>query len=241
MTAKKCLLIAPSNGKFPRTCSRLLLKDFSPSPQQRRLWSLLEEDGVATYHARCSVLLEGKLNPDILRTALQSIATRHEILRTPFRRLPGMLIPLRVYNPPSITALNYRDLSGLDWQDQQAAGRSAHFQDSGQQQFDFEQPQLWQLSLVRLSDQRHVLFIRLPALCADALTLNNLLAEISRCCAEASAAARRSLKNRCSMRISIMAEQTLEPTNGSRKSALAETGSLGACGTRSAIQVSFGS
>ena len=159
---------------------------FRLSPQQRRLWSLLEEDGVATYHARCSVLLKGKLNPDTLRTALQSIATRHEILRTSFRRLPGMTIPLQVIDPPGTTTLNYRDLSGLDWQDQQAVVE-AHFQDSGQQEFDFEQPQLWQLSLVRLSDERHVLFIRLPALCADALTLKNLLAEISRYYAEESA------------------------------------------------------
>ncbi|HEY9300096.1 MAG TPA: condensation domain-containing protein, partial [Phormidium sp.] len=57
---------------------------FRLSPQQKYLWSLLQES--PAYRAQCSLLIEGNLNQKTLKEALQAVINRHEILRTTFHR-----------------------------------------------------------------------------------------------------------------------------------------------------------
>jgi amino acid adenylation domain-containing protein/non-ribosomal peptide synthase protein (TIGR01720 family) len=66
------------------------------SPQQRRLWRLLRLDDARTFVTRCSVLIEGALDEAILADAIESVVRKHEILRTTFRCLPGVTIPVQV-------------------------------------------------------------------------------------------------------------------------------------------------
>ncbi len=61
---------------------------FRLSPQQARLWSLLDHAPTAPV-AGCVLLLEGQLDRERLQRALATLAERHEILRTSYRRLPG--------------------------------------------------------------------------------------------------------------------------------------------------------
>jgi hypothetical protein len=63
------------------------------SPQQRHLWQLQEGEA---YKSICAVKLEGKLNSRILKQALRAIVARHDILRTTFRLLPSMILPVQV-------------------------------------------------------------------------------------------------------------------------------------------------
>jgi len=121
----------------------------------------------------------GSLNQDILKTALHKVVHKHEILRTTFHCLPAMTIPLQVINDCSILLIENYDLSGLE-PEQRENEIAALFQDLKQQNFDLKKCPLLHLSLVNLSPELHVLFVSVPALCADKTTLKNLMQEISR-------------------------------------------------------------
>jgi hypothetical protein len=70
------------------------IQGFRLSPQQRHLWLLQRCQDTLPYRAQCAALIEGNLHIARLRAAIGRVAGRHEILRTTFRCLPGMLVPL---------------------------------------------------------------------------------------------------------------------------------------------------
>ncbi|MFB2982742.1 amino acid adenylation domain-containing protein, partial [Microseira sp. BLCC-F43] len=156
----------------------LQLEGFSLSIQQKRLW-LLQQNSSA-YRAQCSVSLEGKLEKDILKKALHQVITCHEILRTVFRRLPGMDMPLQVILERM--GLSYQELDMRDLGEREQETKvNAFFRDQGKVYFDFKQGPLVHFHLLVLSNNRHVLTLDMPAICADAWSLNNLIFEISNC------------------------------------------------------------
>ncbi|SEC47016.1 non-ribosomal peptide synthase domain TIGR01720/amino acid adenylation domain-containing protein [Amycolatopsis tolypomycina] len=60
------------------------------SPVQRRLWVLDQQNpGSTEYNAGVGLTLDGPLDRDALRAALDSLAARHESLRTTFRTVDG--------------------------------------------------------------------------------------------------------------------------------------------------------
>lgn len=151
------------------------IEGFRLSPQQKRLWQLQEAGNNQPYRAHCAVLIEGNLNPEILTSALQNVINRHEILRTTFRVLEGMNLPLQVIGDRSVsTSLHLNPLKeqtiNIDLLVQEAIKRHFHWNDS----------LLLDISLATLPQEKAVLFIGLPALLADRVTLHNLVYEISR-------------------------------------------------------------
>jgi amino acid adenylation domain-containing protein len=154
------------------------IEGYRLSPQQERLWSL-QQDGAA-YCAQCTVVLEGALEVASLAASLRRVVARHEILRTNFRRAPGLKVPLQVLTEdvePVLAALN---LSGLSAAEQAASVERLARAERGRS-FDLASGCLLHCALVRLSSRRHMLLISLPALCADAATLRNLTLEIAAC------------------------------------------------------------
>ncbi|MEW5861366.1 MAG: amino acid adenylation domain-containing protein [Cyanobacteriota bacterium] len=161
------------------------IQGFQISPQQKRLWGLQQLDSNQDYQARCYLLMEGCLNVEMLKTSLQEIVARHEILCTHFRCLPGMTIPLQVITESSTIHWQFIDLSAGNSQEQ-SLQLETFFNSIGYQSCNLEGDSLLQLSLITLSEQKHILLINLPALCADTATLQHLAKEISRtyaaCC-----------------------------------------------------------
>jgi amino acid adenylation domain-containing protein/non-ribosomal peptide synthase protein (TIGR01720 family) len=157
----------------------LSINGFRLSPQQKGLWLLQQSTSTQPYRAHCTVLIEGKLNPEILEAALHKVVDRHEILRTTFHTLSGMTVPLQVINDTKMPEIVYYHLSSLEPEEQDAEIESL-FWEASQRTFDFEQEPILNLSLVVLSPEKHVLLVGLPAICADTATLNNLVCEISR-------------------------------------------------------------
>src|SRR5579863_6175349 len=92
---------------------------FRLSPQQRRLWALLQGDPGSGYHSQVELLLEGPLDRGRLATSLSGLVGRHEVLRTVFRRLPGMALPLQVVEPEQLLLPQVCDLSALPAQQQE--------------------------------------------------------------------------------------------------------------------------
>src|ERR1700674_5047923 len=70
------------------------VKGYHLSMQQKRLWRQQGESQVWCTH--CAVWLRGKLEFSSLLRALHDLVHRHDILRTAFRLMPGMEIPVQV-------------------------------------------------------------------------------------------------------------------------------------------------
>ncbi len=85
------------------------VEGFRLSPQQRRIWLFAQQDGAAAYRARAVYRVEGPVDPDRLRKAVDALAMRHEILRTKYSRLSGMSEPLQVIEEGSIVAFTDRE------------------------------------------------------------------------------------------------------------------------------------
>jgi amino acid adenylation domain-containing protein len=155
-----------------------LIEGFRLSPQQRHLWSLQAGDGLP-YHAQCAVLIEGRLDLEVLRTALRDVSGRYEILRTTFRRPQGMTVPLQGVNENGTISLDEYDLSTSE-ASRQEAEIEALFQEVGRVPFDLANGPVLRISVVSLAADRRMLLVNAPSLCADAVSLRNFVREISR-------------------------------------------------------------
>lgn len=146
---------------------------FMLSPQQRSLWS--EQPG-HDYHALGAVLIEGDLQGELLKSAVQSVVARHEILRTTFQQHPGMTFPFQVLaSEGAQPAWEERDLADLGAEEQyEAIGEI--FSAEAARSFDVGEGPLMRAALLRLAARRHVLMLNVSPLCADAVTLDNIFA-----------------------------------------------------------------
>ncbi|ARV58862.1 hypothetical protein BZZ01_09635 [Nostocales cyanobacterium HT-58-2] len=153
------------------------------SPQQEHLWLLQQVDQSLAYHSQCAILIEGNLSINILKAALENVINRHEILRTSFHCLPEMNIPIQVIADKHLLSIHHYDLSCLETQEQQV--RIATLLSEANQQFlNFTRSSSLHTSLITLSVHKYLLLLSLPALCADTVTLKNLMTAISHSYAE---------------------------------------------------------
>jgi amino acid adenylation domain-containing protein len=152
------------------------IQGFRLSPQQKRLWSLQANSSV--YKSQCAVTLEGNLNIDVLKTALQEVIDKHEILRTRFCCLSGMKMPIMIVENSCTPA--WEELDWTDYNTQKQIKKlDLLFQELLSQQINCEHGIFFKISLIKLNIDKHILLISLPALAADTLTLANLVQEIS--------------------------------------------------------------
>src|SRR5262245_8223762 len=88
---------------------------FRLSPQQERLWLLQDHNSQQqSYRAQISLLLEGRMDHEKLRQAIETVARRHEILRTTFHTLDDVSVPVQVISDAVSPALLEHDLTELD-------------------------------------------------------------------------------------------------------------------------------
>jgi amino acid adenylation domain-containing protein len=155
------------------------IEGFRLSPRQDRIWGLQLTQQDNPYRAQCSVLIEGDLDEELLRRAVQRVISRHEILRTRFYCLPGISMPLQVVSESCIFWPPACDLSHLDVTQQQSE-LETRFQELRRLPADFQRGPIIHIWHGVLSRFKHELLIGLPALCADTVTLNKLVGEICR-------------------------------------------------------------
>nr|QEO74659.1 condensation domain-containing protein [uncultured bacterium] len=155
------------------------VENYRLSTQQERLWLLQRDDRRQPYLVQGVLLLEGVLDARALRAALRAVVARHEILRTTFPELPGLLMPVQAVGETFEPALSEYDLSNLDPREQQSR-LDTMLSEAGQLPMNFAQGPLLHLSLVRLGPERHALNFSLPALCADAATPRLLARHLAR-------------------------------------------------------------
>jgi amino acid adenylation domain-containing protein len=158
--------------------SNEVIEGFRLSPPQEHLWLLQQAGELQPYRAQCAVRIEGALDAEHLEAAIRHVVQRQEILRTTFHSLPGIARPLQMVTENLPGAIVLEDLGRLD-EDEQARRIEELYRECSLKLFDLKQSPLLHVSLARLGANEHVLFLALPALCADAVALDNLVREIA--------------------------------------------------------------
>jgi amino acid adenylation domain-containing protein/non-ribosomal peptide synthase protein (TIGR01720 family) len=154
-----------------------VLQAFRLSPQQARLHALAGAFPDVPLGAACALRLRGPLDPRALADALRAVAERHEILRTRFHAQPGGGAPVQVVGDADGAALDARDLGGLPERERAGMEASA-WQAACAPPLPGPGEHPLRAVLLRRADDDHVLHLALPAACADAPTLDALVAEL---------------------------------------------------------------
>jgi amino acid adenylation domain-containing protein/FkbM family methyltransferase len=150
---------------------------FRLSPQQERVWALQQSAGNLPFHTQCASKIEGPLDKVRLEVALFNVIERYEILHTTFHKVEGMIFPLQVISDFRRNTIPVCDLVSVSSWEREF---EAIFDETGFRPFDFERDATIGSLLLRLSPDRHILILHLPALCADAQTLDIIVGEIAR-------------------------------------------------------------
>ncbi len=150
------------------------VEGFGLSPQQRRVWQLLGSAARGVYCVRVAAATTHG-DPDAVERAVQATAERHEILRTRFRRVPGMGLPIQEIGATSrIEVIRRRKRRGAPedlWPEA--------LDELDRAILDPAEGPLAALSITPLADSSRTLICALlSALVADARTALNLLGEI---------------------------------------------------------------
>ncbi|HEX4494599.1 MAG TPA: amino acid adenylation domain-containing protein [Thermoanaerobaculia bacterium] len=164
---------APPISRVPREGSLPL------SFGQQRLWFLDQLDpGSVAYNMPSATRLKGPLDLGALEASLDEIVRRHEALRTVFRLTEGEEEPVQRILPAVSGLLSRSDLAALP-----PAAREAE----ARRQIDFEarlpfalsRGPLLRATLIRLSEQEHILLLVLHHAVTDGWSMGVLIREMA--------------------------------------------------------------
>jgi amino acid adenylation domain-containing protein/thioester reductase-like protein len=145
---------------------------------QERLWFLdqLESVGFA-YNMPMRLELEGRLDTHALENSFAELIRRHESLRTRFASIGGRPVQI-IDSPPQRYTLPVHDLTGLA---EPARSRRADqlSTEEAQRPFDLTKGPVLRVTLLRLSEQKHVLLLTMHHIVADGWSLGVLNRELS--------------------------------------------------------------
>jgi acyl carrier protein len=159
-------------------------RDLPQSLAQNRLWIVWQLDPQsAAYNIPAALRLRGDLDQQALSKSFEQLIARHESLRTCFLERDGQA--LQRIEPAATFTLQHLDFSGTPSAERDARVLQAREQDA-QTAFDLEQGPLLRVTLVRLDEQEHQLWVTLHHIIADGWSLNLLIDEFSRLYAAAS-------------------------------------------------------
>jgi amino acid adenylation domain-containing protein len=151
--------------------------DLPLSLAQERLWFVDRmEPGNATYHMPFFVRLEGELDQDAFRRALDELVRRHESLRTSFPLVDGA--PVQRVAPPGPAELTFLDLSAL--RDDERQDETARLvREQARTPFWLETGPLFRADLVKLGEGDHLFLANLHHVIADGWSLDVLWHELA--------------------------------------------------------------
>jgi amino acid adenylation domain-containing protein len=155
------IVAAPRNAYIPLSFS------------QQRLWFLDKlEPGNPAYNIHAAVRLVGDLDPETLKRSLDAVIERHEILRTTFPDTDGR--PAQRISQAVATNLPVIDLRPTAEDEREAQALSLIVEES-QKPFDLAQGPLLRTSLLRMSEQDHILIVTMHHIVSDAWSMGILV------------------------------------------------------------------
>ena len=144
---------------------------------QERLWFVDRmEAGSATYHMPLFARLEGALDADALRRALDELVRRHESLRTSFPLVDGLPVQ-RVAEPHPVDLFPHDFAALRDDEREDEARRLVH--EHARIPFNLETGPLFRADLARLGEDNHLLLLTFHHVIADGWSLDVLWRELA--------------------------------------------------------------
>ena len=143
---------------------------------QESLWFLHTLGDNGAYNETEGIRLHGALDIHALHQSMQHIVQRHDILRTTFVTLDGIVQQLPHTSTP--LHLPLLDLSHLPSHDRHYCMTYIAQQDTTLP-FHFERGPLWRLRLIRLAPDEHVMLITIHHICGDGWSLGLLSQEFA--------------------------------------------------------------
>ena len=149
------------------------------SPQQKHAWSVADR-GVSA-NATALISIDGEVKAEQVRDALRAVVSRHEILRTVFRRPTGMKVPFQVILESCSVAFETTDLCRAAETDREH--RLANlFARHASERFDLEHGPMLRATLVCVGNGRSALILSVPTLCGDPKSLHRIVTEVADHC-----------------------------------------------------------
>lgn len=145
------------------------------SLQQKHLWAL-QQDGTVLA-SQCALRLRGSLDTELIQLAASELIHRHEILRTLFVPVRGLKVPCQSVSADLPFTWVTQDWTALALREQELKLDELVREESADG-FDLQAGPLIRFTLVRLSEDEHLLLFTLPSLCADSTTLSNIAKEL---------------------------------------------------------------
>ncbi|MFI9275592.1 amino acid adenylation domain-containing protein [Kitasatospora sp. NPDC052896] len=144
---------------------------------QRRLWILDQlQPGGTEYLMTAALRLTGELDRAALRTALDALVARHEVLRTRYPVVAGE--PVQLIEEPAPVPLVELDLSGPDRAGAEA--RLAALATWDRTPVDLARGPVCSATLVRLADREHALLLTVHHIASDGWSEQLLLRQLTR-------------------------------------------------------------
>ena len=156
------------------------IEGFQLSPQQRRLWTLTQEQGgESPYWARCVVRIHGPVDLAALMAVLKNLSGRHEIMRTTFYTPEEVSTPFQVIAPMETATAKamHEDLRHMDTERQRYALDALN--ERIRRSLAADATSLPIVGVASLSTTDHRLVIGMPGLRCDLRGLKSLVADIA--------------------------------------------------------------
>jgi amino acid adenylation domain-containing protein len=132
---------------------------------QARLWFLQKASDNTTYNNTSAIRLSGILDEEALKSSINTIISRHEVLRTSFHEVDGR--PVQVVCPKLVALIATEDIRGYDRESQNSYIRDAIKLEQGRN-FDLGSGPLLRVKLYRLDDTEVVLVRTMHHIVTDA-------------------------------------------------------------------------
>ncbi|HLJ26156.1 MAG TPA: non-ribosomal peptide synthase/polyketide synthase [Candidatus Angelobacter sp.] len=143
---------------------------------QQRVWFIERmAPGGAAYNLPAAVRIKGVLDLALLERVLQEIISRHETLRTRFEVVDGE--PRQVIEDTVTVPLPVTDLSGHAEELETTAETLARAEI--QKSFDLQRGPLIRTSLLKLTEQEHILIVTMHHMITDGWSVGILVREVS--------------------------------------------------------------
>ncbi|MCH2089034.1 MAG: amino acid adenylation domain-containing protein [Pseudoalteromonas sp.] len=144
---------------------------------QQRLWFIDKVQGsTAHYNMANAVTLVGKFNQDAFESAFKTIVRRHEVLRTTFYESSGK--SYQQVNSEEQFQITFFDLTSYASSEQQKLV-SKYAKEDSLQPFDLESDFMLRVSLLKLSEQKHLVLLCMHHIASDAWSRNIIIKEFS--------------------------------------------------------------
>ncbi|GIQ60982.1 hypothetical protein Flavo103_41180 [Flavobacterium collinsii] len=152
-------------------------EDYVLTSSQHRLWILSQfEGGNQAYNIPGSFELEGSLNLEHLTQAFKTVISRHEILRTSFKRNEEGEVRQFISDPSDIDfKIDYADFTTVE---NQQATVEKRVEECYKHQFDLGKAPLINLHLLKLEENRHLLLFNMHHIISDGWSMGILSNEL---------------------------------------------------------------